>query len=162
MHHPNIRKGVFKTIELEEILGIATRIEGTGYQFYSQLAERATGDSKALFESLAEQERDHSKTFRDIIANAKENESAAVINEEATDYLRAFADVSIFPKLEKGVPTDLKEALKLALEVEKDSVVFYTDILPYMPDKEVMEGIIKEEKKHFKDILAALKKIETN
>jgi|UniRef100_A0A7V3REM1 rubrerythrin len=146
-------------VNLEELLGVALKIEGSGYAFYSELASRSSGKNKKLFQSLADQEREHAKIFEKIVSESKENNGLEPLNEEAVGYLRIFAETSIFPEIEKGVPADLKEALELALDVEKDSVVFYEELLKYVPQKETVQKIVEEEKKHFKDIL---KMIETN
>ncbi len=149
-------------VSLEELLGVALKIEGSGYQFYTTLANRSTGKNKELFKSLAEQERDHMKTFEKIVAQSKEKSGSQPLNEEAVGYLKIFAETSIFPEIEQDVPTDFKEALQIALDVEKDSVVFYEELEKYAPQKETIERIVEEEKKHFKDILKMIESLSSN
>lgn len=145
-------------IDLEELLGVALKIEASGHEFYTKLESRSTGKNKDLFKSLAEQEREHMKIFEKIAAQSKEKSETQPLNEEAVGYLKIFAETSIFPEIEQEVPDDFKQALQIALDVEKDSVVFYEELVKYAPQKETIQKIIDEEKKHFKDIL---KMIET-
>jgi rubrerythrin len=147
-------------INLEELLGVALKIEGSGYEFYTKLANRSSGKNKEIFKSLANQEREHMKRFEEIVAQSKEKSGLQPLNEEAVGYLRIFAETSIFPEIERGVPADLKDALEIALDVEKDSVVFYEELLKYAPQKETIQKIVEEEKKHFKDILKMIEDLK--
>lgn len=63
----------------------------------------------------------------------------------------------IFPTLNKMKQLDPKEALNLALEVEKDSIIFYSELLPYAGDKsDAIKKIIAEEKRHLMNLLALI------
>ena len=146
-------------VSLEELLGVALKIEGSGYEFYITLANRST-KNKELFKKLAEQERDHMKTFEKIVAQSKEKNRLQSLNEEAVGYLKIFAETSIFPEIEQDVPEDLEEALQVALDVEKDSVVFYEELAKYAPQKETIQKIVEEEKRHFKDILKMIEDLK--
>ncbi len=146
-------------VSLEELLGVALKIEGSGYEFYITLANRST-KNKELFKKLAEQERDHMKTFEKIVAQSKEKSRLQSLNEEAVGYLKIFAETSIFPEIEQDVPEDLEEALQVALDVEKDSVVFYEELAKYAPQKETIQKIVEEEKRHFKDILKMIEDLK--
>ncbi len=146
-------------VSLEELLGVALKIEGSGYEFYTTLANRGT-KNKELFKRLAEQEREHMKTFEKIVAQSKEKSGLQPLNKEAVGYLKIFAETSIFPEIEQDVPDDLEEALQIALDVEKDSVVFYEELAKYAPQKETIQKIVEEEKKHFKDILKMIEDLK--
>lgn len=146
-------------VSLEELLGVALKIESSGYEFYTNLSNRST-KNKELFKKLAEQERDHMKTFEKIVVQSKEKSGSQPLNEEAVGYLKVFAETSIFPEIEQDIPEDLKEALQIALDVEKDSVVFYEELAKYAPQKETIQKIIDEEKKHFKDILKMIEEFK--
>ncbi|ABQ46932.1 MULTISPECIES: ferritin-like domain-containing protein [Thermotoga] len=133
-----------------DLLNIALRIESTGYSYYKNLTEKTEGETKALFERLAEQERDHSRKFKEILEKYEQDLNPS---DEVLGYLEALAEISIFPKLEETPPDDLREAVRRAIEVEKDSIVFYSEILSYVPEKEPVQAIIDEEKKHLRDLL---------
>ncbi|PLV58056.1 ferritin family protein [Thermotoga sp. KOL6] len=134
----------------KDLLNIALKIESTGYTYYKNLAERSEGEAKALFERLAEQERDHSRKFKEILDKYEQDLNPS---DEVLGYLESLAEMSIFPKLENTPPDDLREAVRRAIEVEKDSIIFYSEILGYVPEKEPVQAIIEEEKKHLRDLL---------
>ncbi|BBJ27454.1 ferritin family protein [Athalassotoga saccharophila] len=144
-------------IELEDLLGVALKIESSGYEFYTELAKRSTGESKKLFSSLAEQEKDHMKIFEKLISSSKEK--SGVLNEETVGYLKVYAETSIFPEIERGVPENMKDALEIALDVEKDSVIFYEELIKYAPQTSTIQKIIEEEKRHFRDILKMIESL---
>ncbi|MGC8612135.1 MAG: ferritin-like domain-containing protein [Athalassotoga sp.] len=144
-------------IGIEDLLGVALKIESSGYQFYTELAKRSKGENKKLFSSLAEQERDHMKIFEKLISASKEK--SEILNEEAVGYLKVYAETSIFPEIEKSVPENMREALEIALDVEKDSVIFYEELLKYAPETSTIQKIIEEEKRHFKDILKMIESL---
>ncbi|ABR30458.1 ferritin [Thermosipho melanesiensis] len=145
---------------VNELLGVALKIEGAGYSYYTKLANISTGKLKELFVELANEEREHAKIFEEILKSFEENQTLS-LNEEEIGYLKAFADDIIFPKLSIKVPQSVKEALKLAIEVEKDSIIFYTDIKALIPNKEAFEKIIEEEKKHMKKLTLKLNESDT-
>ncbi|MCD6550695.1 ferritin family protein [Thermotoga sp.] len=134
----------------KDLLNIALKIESTGYSYYKNLAEKTEGETKALFERLAEQERDHSRRFKEILDKYEQELNSS---DELLGYLESLAEISIFPKLEDTPPDDLREAIRRAIEVEKDSIVFYSEILSYVPEKEPVQLIIEEERKHLRDLL---------
>ncbi len=138
-------------ISARDLLNIALRIESAGYVYYKDLAEKVSGEVRKLFENLADQERDHSRRFQEILGRYEEDFE---VSPEVLGYLQALAETSIFPKLVEKPPEDLKEAVRLAIEVEKDSVLFYSEILNYVPEKKAVEEIVEEEKKHLRNLLA--------
>ncbi|MBT1247902.1 MULTISPECIES: ferritin family protein [unclassified Thermosipho (in: thermotogales)] len=143
-----------------ELLGVALKIEGAGYSYYTKLSNISSGKLKELFLELANEEREHAKIFEDIL---KEHEDENLnLNEEEIGYLRAFADNIIFPKLNiDKIPQSIKEALKLAIEVEKDSIIFYNDIKMLILNNDALEKIIEEEKKHMKKLTLKLNENDT-
>lgn len=146
-------------MELKDLLNVALKIESTGYETYLKLSEENSGEIKELFERLALQEREHAETFKKIFEKDLKGESKdSWIDEENAGYLKAFAEVSIFPKLSpQKKPKSLRESINMAIEVEKDSILFYNDLNEFFPDKTEIKKIIHEEKKHMMDLLNALK-----
>jgi len=144
-------------VSLSDLLSIAVQIEANGYDFYSSLA-KTQSDKKLeeLFMHLAEQERAHQQIFRNLITHTKDSPSLSTwIDEEVSGYLKSLADVSIFPKIERSKRSlTLQEAFSLAIDVEKDSIIFYSELLPYTGDeRKSVEAIIAEEKKHLLDLI---------
>ncbi|MFW6262978.1 MAG: ferritin-like domain-containing protein [Thermotogota bacterium] len=147
-------------MRLEELLNVALKIESDGYEMYSKLAEENEGELKALFKDLAEQERDHQQRFKKIFDRCMENEKqhADWTDDENAGYLMSFAELSIFPKLSGSKKTDhVNDAIDMAIEVEKDSIIFHSDLKTYFKDKQTIDEIIAEEKQHLMDLLKSRK-----
>ncbi len=141
-------------IGIEELLGIALKVEGTGYSFYKNLADRTEGDKKELFNRLAEQEREHGETFRKILKKFESDENSKRYDDETAGYLKSLAEVSVFSDRNADNPPDnLDEAVRIAINVEKDSIVFYSELIDYIPEKSALERVINEEKTHLRDLL---------
>ncbi|QTA37740.1 ferritin family protein [Thermosipho ferrireducens] len=143
---------------VNELLGIALKIEGMGYSYYSRLASNATGEIKKLFEELAIQEREHAKKFEELLKNYGESNQNDWFYEEVTGYATAYAEELILSKLENTeIPEHFKDAVKKAIDVEKDSILFYTEIKALVPDKEALENVINEEKRHLNTLVEKLR-----
>ncbi|HPE67973.1 MAG TPA: ferritin family protein [Thermotogota bacterium] len=147
-------------MDLNQLLNVALKIESKGFETYSRLAETQEGSLQALFSHLAQQEREHAKTFKSLLELPKEEASSVWwVDDENAGYMMSFAEMSIFPNIEKASAVkDLQEAFEIAIEVEKDSILFYNDLYPYFPDKKAIEKIIAEEKKHLIDLLKESRK----
>ncbi len=147
-------------MRLKELLNVALKIESDGYEMYSNLAEENDGELEKLFKNLAAQEREHQKRFKQIFDRCMEDEKqyADWTDDENAGYLMSFAELSIFPKLSGSVkPENINDAIDMAIEVEKDSIIFYSDLKRYFKDKETIDNIIAEEKKHLMDLLKSRK-----
>lgn len=141
---------------ITDLLGVALKIEGSGYTYYSKLSQISSGKTKELFEELANDERAHAKTFEEILKGFKDK-SKAPLNEEEVGYATTYAQEIIFPKLKDDeVPSSLKEALKKAIEVEKDSIIFYNEIKSLVPNLDALIKIIEEEQKHLRKLTIKL------
>ncbi len=147
-------------MQLKELLNVALRIESDGYEMYSRLAEENEGELQKLFKDLAIQEREHQKHFKKIFDKCLENEKeyADWSDDENAGYLMSFAELSIFPKLSgTKKPENINDAIDMAIEVEKDSILFYTDLKSYFKSKQTIDQIIAEEKNHLMDLLKSRK-----
>ncbi len=138
----------------KELLQIAVKIEGSGYSYYSKLADKAQGQLKEFFKELANQEREHAKRFEEIMKKyADEPTMATWQNEEVGGYAETYAKAFIFPEIEEEkMPETLIGALRKAIEVEKDSIIYYNEIKLLVPDTKAVEEIIKEEKEHLRKL----------
>ena len=144
-----------------EALEIAIRIENRGQSFYSQATALATtADTKAMLEELAIQEGQHATTFREIYnelsGRKREFDDLYLYEPEVVAYLRAMAESSIFPSddrlkeiMENVV--DIQEVLKIGVQAEKDSILFYTEMIinaKFVEAKDAFRKLLKEEKQH--------------
>ena len=98
--------------------------------------------------------KEHIDTFRSLLKkyrNISPVELSTWANEEVKGYLISFVQASIFPKINMNeVPEKIEDALKMAIDVEKDSIIFYAGIEALVADKTII--YIKEEKKHLADL----------
>jgi len=145
---------------IDEILAVAVQIERNGAAFYRKAAEgTADEELRKLLLELAEMEDGHLEVFsrmREELTDRDKESTAFDPNGQAELYLRAYASGKIFdaqldPVERLGSLGSPEEVLKFALDVEKDSVVYYTgmrDLVPERLGKDKVDGIIGEEMKH--------------
>lgn len=154
----------------DEIFEIAEQIERNGAAFYRKAAEAFVGDqTRSLLLDLARMEDDHKKTFSEMRQGlSKEEQDSTVFDpdNELVLYLRAFAggrifDITVDPSAFLTGTKTTPEILRKAIEVERDSVVFYLGIKEMVPERlgrERVEDIIKQEMGH---IALLSKKLES-
>jgi rubrerythrin len=148
------------TFNALEILEMAEQIERNGEKFYRKAAQSVSDRQiRQLFEGLAEMEAEHGKIFagmkKQLSDEARESNVFDPENEMAL-YLQAMAGGHIFDLRQdlsaqlKGTES-VKDILKLAIEAEKDSIVFYLglkDFVSVKAGKDKVEAVIKEEMGH--------------
>lgn len=143
-----------------EILEMAVQIERNGAKFYHYVAQMApSARTQQLLQQLAGMEVEHEKTFTRMQGELKEQDfQTAVFDPEGQTgaYLRAMADGHVFdlqtPPTEKiSRQASLPEILRLAIGLEKDSIVFYVglkEMVPPMLGQQRIDDIIHEEMNH--------------
>jgi rubrerythrin len=145
-----------------EVLMMAVELEKKGYAFYESVV-RAVKDKKArdVFQFLADEEVLHEKFFRTIL---KDVETKADVNPyddiEMIHYFHSLIDRKIFPSEEEGAAMrkeigDPAVAIRIALSLEKDAVLFFNELLnvTQKKDHDVINRIIDEERDHIRRIL---------
>ena len=144
----------------DEIFEIAERIEQNGARFYRKAAGNTADDkSKKMLEQLASMEDDHEHTFSKMRADLTGDEKKPNLfdpTDEVVLYLHAFADGHIFDS--KTDPSEalsgdetLEQILRMAIGMEKDSIVFYLGVQEMVGEtqgKDRIQAIIKEERSH--------------
>lgn len=148
------------TFNADEIFDIAEQIERNGQTFYATSAQRVSEPAaKKVLQNLADMEADHLKTFQALHAklDAKAKEELTWDpDDESVAYLRAAADSHIFkatadPTSLLGDNAGARETLELALQFEKDSVVYFMGIADMVPERlgksEVLD-LAKQEQGH--------------
>ena len=148
------------TFNADEIFEIAEQIERNGQKFYSKSSERVQNkQAKAVLKNLADMETKHLETFQRLHAkiDAKTREELTWDPDgQAVAYLRAAADSHIFktdtdPTSLLSDNSDPKEILELALQFEKDSVVYFlgvSDMVPERLGKAEVLRLAKQEQGH--------------
>ena len=116
--------------------------------FYKSLGDKFTDDVKAIFLAMAKEEEEHSATFKKILDNVDSNEGNS-FKKEIMGYLKDYPGDNSFVS-DITVPNTILKALTEAVEAEKQSVKFYSGMLPFANSGaiEILERIIKEELGH--------------
>lgn len=155
-----------------EGLRIAISIEASGRDFYQQAYEQSTDEShKALFQLLKSEEVVHYETFSKIFAKVSENKEAGseeyLFDEDTSRYLTVLAEGHIFPTAKNATvkiaeATTIVEILRMAIQAEKDSILFYDELATHskFPEAKKIFMVLKaEEQTHvvkLRQILDAL------
>lgn len=154
-----------------EALRAAVRVEENGARFYAKAAaESADPDAARAFARLAEFEEEHRGYFAALFLELEQRESIFVSDPkgEFAASVKALADTGVFalsgdPAALLGPRRSAAESVRFAIEMEKDSVIFYLGLQEAMVDSEEsakVGGIIKEELRHLAILSGLLKKLK--
>lgn len=145
-----------------EILQMAVEIEKKGKEFYQSVAQ-SQKDEKAqkVFNFLIDEEIRHEKVFRDMLSQVERDTEKSVYDDtELVLYFSSLVERKIFPDVKEGISmqkfiSDPAVALRIALSMEKDSILFYSELLNVTHDKDhpIINQIIEEERDHISRIL---------
>ncbi len=145
-----------KQYNLAEIFDIAIQIEINGAGFYRAVAAKQSIPAvKAFLLDLADQEDGHEQLFRKMQNRFADNSDVDALNDEfAMLYMQTEASNYVFKS--ENMPTTvadmlLRDVLKLAMERERDSILFFMGLKFLMrksADKEVINNLIEEEQFH--------------
>jgi rubrerythrin len=145
---------------VDEVLEIAQQIERNGADFYRRAAElQQDASARAMLQELAAMEEEHEKTFSEMRAGLTDDERKEVTYDpegELPLYLRALADKSVFetkpkPSEQLTGKESVADVLRLAIGLEKDSIVFYLGMHDFVPARlggTRIDEIVKEEMGH--------------
>lgn len=156
------------TYSADEIYEIAEEIEKNAADFYLEAAEKCSNEeTKKLLVDMSEIERDHLTTFQEMRENLSAEEGLSIFDPSArsAEFLQAMADARswegrVNPTKDFSGNETPKEIIEIALEAEKEMVVFYTglkDMVYFNAGKKKVEDIIIEELKHIRILLKQLK-----
>ena len=153
---------------IREVIEMAVTTERSGQAFYQNASKLARqNDLKELFQYLAEEEEKHLKTFQDFHNTLKEKPETTPYNwEEAKLYLEALVDSEFFASPEKAInlakeAKDELEVIYAAIEFEKDTLLFFYQILEMIKsrEQELVKKIIEQEKKHIQRLSTVKSKL---
>ncbi|KAF1082625.1 MAG: hypothetical protein GQF41_1346 [Candidatus Rifleibacterium amylolyticum] len=151
-------------INADELMELAIQIEKNGKEYFSAMAERSENPKvKQIFNFLVREEQSHLEIFmkvRERLAE-KQGEEIQVADEyntpEMSAYIQAMSDGRVFPNLQSHSELaseirDDKQAIYHAIGFEKDTVLFFSDILgilgPNDENRSLIEELIRQEKIH--------------
>ena len=148
------------TFNADEVFEMAENIERDAAKFYRQ-AEKIAADKKTkqIFLNLAGMEDKHMKTFQEMrqaLGSGEKEETTFDPDNEAAMYLQTMAKGHGWEG-KKSLTESLtgkekiEDIIKIALEAERNSVVFYSglkELVPPRAGRDRVEAIIKEELGH--------------
>lgn len=139
---------------IKDAIKTAIQMEKDGYSFYKKAAAQTNSEmGKTIFESLANDEQMHLDIFEKMFEET-------VGSSEWKDLLissKKYAKISVFPKdlteIEGDNPnTSELDAIRIAMDSEKEAIDYYIKIKEKMTDSEVIKvinEIIEQEKNHY-------------
>lgn len=159
-----------RSINELEAIKMAINLEKRGERFYRGAAEKFADlpDVASVFLDLAEEEKDHAETFQQIYDDFADRnhdfDDTYLYEPEVEAYLRAAVETTIFPSNEMqdealSEVQSPEDALRFAIQIEKDSILFYTEMIIYsrlLEAKDAYRRLLKEEKKHLIDLKTRL------
>jgi len=155
----------------DEIFEMAIQAESNAFKMYRDLAEKHVDPAVAEeLKKLAEMEKNHEGIFVELRKSLPEDMRTATFdpNEDVTLYLQAVADAEVgegSPEIAEGMTGEesFEDVLKLAIELEKQAVLFYLGIRDLVPERlgrDKVERVIKEEQNHIVVLTKRLKSIQ--
>jgi len=159
------------TFAADEIYEIAEQIESNASEFYREAAEKCSNENTgALLLDLSSEENEHLKTFQNMREILAEEEGLSIFNPlgRSAAYLQAMADARSWEGRKNPLEAltgkeTAKEIIEIAIESEKEMIVFYVglkDMVYFQAGKEKVEDIIIEELKHISALIKKLRSLE--
>jgi len=138
-----------------EIIDMGIAKEKKRRDFYAYAADRfKEKDMKELFSKLRDWEDEHIKRFADIRKSTETYEVKESYQGEFAAYMKFVVDDMLYMQISaewfaKNINEPLV-AIQYGIGFEKDAILFFSELLKYMmgPNKEKVEELISEEKKH--------------
>ena len=138
-----------------EIIDMGIVKEKKRRDFYALAADKfKEKEMKDLFARLRDWEDEHIKRFTDIRKSTETYEVLESYQGEFAAYMKFVVDDMLYNQVSaqwfaKNVKKPLI-AIQYGIGFEKDAILFFSELLKYMmgPNKEKIEDLISEEKKH--------------
>jgi rubrerythrin len=154
-----------------EVFDIAIKIEENGKRFYER-GQQIIKDHEVqkLFEELAREEVKHKEKFQTLKNELPSSAGSGAVfdpNHELDLYIKMMADQHVFISSESVEAQldrikDARDALKMAVEFEKDSVIFFLtmqEATEGTKGKELIGSLVKEEQGHLRRLTLELKRL---
>lgn len=145
-----------------EVFKIAIEIEQNGWDFYEKAQAKIDDPAvKNIFAELAGEEIKHKARFKALMDELPESATGSTVwdpDNEIDQYLKMMADMHVFSKnasVEELLASlsGALEALKLAMQFEKDSIVFFAEMQNLAESgqsKDKIGQLVYEEQQHLK------------
>jgi rubrerythrin len=139
---------------INEVLDIAIRIETNGESDYRNAIRKTTNaDLISMLEWMADEEARHARWFADVKDRAAMPSKNPFLEEMSRELFRDLMGEQSFALKEVDFSNveGVEQLLAIFLEFEKDTVLFYEMLQPFIHDKgtlEQLDAIIAEENRH--------------
>ncbi len=139
---------------LAEVYDLGIRIEKNGEKFYRDALKQAWSKPIAdMLKQLAEEEVNHGEFFAKRMDAVKQKRENPFLDEMGTEMLKDILGNQTFSLKDTDVSKirSVEELVALAIEFEKDTILFYELIGSFMPDEEArreLKEIMEEEERH--------------
>jgi rubrerythrin len=143
---------------LKDIIDLAIQIEKNGERVYRSAIEKISDPSlTSLLKWLADEEAEHIGWFTELKKKAKKTINDPKLEEMGkTILLDVIGEQSFSLKHQDFTKIQhVKDLFAISIEFEKDTVLFYQMLLPFIEDKDVEEQlntIIAEEHHHIRKL----------
>jgi rubrerythrin len=137
-----------------DIIDLAIRIEENGERVYRTAVEKAPNPSLAsLLQWLADEEARHIRWFSELREAAVSTQIDPRLEEMGRNILRSVVGEQSFSLDEADFSRidTVNDLLRLSIEFEKDTILFYEMIQPFIQDNQSLDKlreIIEEETRH--------------
>lgn len=138
---------------------MAIQLEKNAETFYrAAVAKMSTPSLEPVLICLANEERDHSQWFEKLRRVAQEAKAGGQGEEITSEALRSLVGDQKFSLAEVDLANieSVKELIELAVEHEKDTIIFYQMLQSFIDDPETtkeLDEIIAEEEQHIKVLM---------
>ncbi len=163
-------------INADELIELAIQIEKNGKEYFAAMAERSDNPRvKQIFNFLVREEQSHLEIFvklRERLAEKNQN-NFQIADEyntpEMSVYVQAMSDGRVFPHLKSyaELATEIKDdeqAIYHAIGFEKDTILFFGDILGIFgaddENKPLIKELIRQEKIHIAKLYTLLSSLK--
>ena len=155
-----------------EAVAAAVTMEEEGVRFYTLAMEKAADpEVQIMSRFLRDVEYEHIEYFRDLLDSLSSHagEKTPPFDPDTEAYLRYLAETSVFPvhgaagRALDGIK-DVCDMLGLGIQAEKDSILYYRDLLEQIPFPDAaaaIRKIISEEKQHILMLSGLLKRLRS-
>jgi rubrerythrin len=147
-----------------EVFQVAIEIKENGRAFYEK-AQKMIQDPEVrkLFADLAREEVEHKNRIGNLKARLPSDFKSPTVADPENEldlYVKAMADQHVFRScgalnVQMDQIKDVQDALKLALQFEKDSVIFFLGMQEATcegRDRDVINLLLKEEQSHVRQL----------
>ena len=145
---------------IRDVIELAIQIEKNAEKIYRSAQSKLTNSSLiSTLQWLAEEEVNHAKWFSKLKEKINPNLSDPAIEEMGRTLLADALGSQSFSLREANFSEiqNLEELLTLAAEFERDKVMFYEMLRPFIEDPETLtflEKIISEENRHIQRLMS--------